>query len=110
MSGSTPTKRLQLKTSDLTDFFRGSSSGPSSTPSTGSSSEPPLPVPEDNRLSSSSASPSKKRSSRIPFIGRSRKKSIHSDADVDTSLSDVTKESRASVATAGSNYRSAPEQ
>ncbi|KAH7880502.1 uncharacterized protein C8R40DRAFT_1165467 [Lentinula edodes] len=110
MSGSTPTKRLQLKTSDLTDFFRGSSSGPSSTPSTGSSSEPPLPVPEVNRLSSSSASPSKKRSSRIPFIGRSRKKSIHSDADVDTSLSDATKESRASVATAGSNYRSAPEQ
>ncbi|KAJ4489476.1 hypothetical protein C8J55DRAFT_300931 [Lentinula edodes] len=110
MSGSTPTKRLQLKTSDLTDFFRGSSSGPSSTPSTGSSSEPPLPVPEDNRLSSSSASPSKKRSSRIPFIGRSRKKSIHSDADVDASLSDATKESRASVATAGSNYRSAPEQ
>ncbi|KAJ3851712.1 hypothetical protein EV368DRAFT_65523 [Lentinula lateritia] len=110
MSGSTPTKRLQLKTSDLTDFFRGSSSGPSSTPSTGSSSEPPLPVPEDNHLSSSSASPSKKRSSRIPFIGRSRKKSIHSDADVDTSLSDATKESRASVATAGSNYRSVPEQ
>ncbi|KAJ4486378.1 hypothetical protein J3R30DRAFT_1496766 [Lentinula aciculospora] len=103
MSGATPTKRLQLKTSDLTDFFRGSSSGPSST----GSSAPPSSIAEDNRLSSSSTSPSKKRSSRIPFIGRSRKKSIHSDVDVETTLtSSDTKESRASVATAGSNYRS----
>ncbi|KAJ3790268.1 hypothetical protein GGU10DRAFT_340957 [Lentinula aff. detonsa] len=96
MSGSTPTKKLQLKT----DFFRGSSSGPSST----GSSAPSSSITEG--LSSSSTSPSKKRSSRIPFIGRSRKKSIHSDADVDTSVSSDTKESRASVATTGSNYRS----
>ncbi|KAJ3750145.1 hypothetical protein DFH05DRAFT_36206 [Lentinula detonsa] len=96
MSASTPTKKLQLKT----DFFRGSSSGPSST----GSSAPSSSITEG--LSSSSTSPSKKRSSRIPFIGRSRKKSIHSDADVDTSVSSDTKESRASVATTGSNYRS----
>ncbi|KAJ3762155.1 hypothetical protein EV360DRAFT_79578 [Lentinula raphanica] len=95
MSSSSPSKKLQLKT----DFFRGSSNGPSSTSSSGPSSS----ITEN--LSSSSTSPSKKRSSRIPFIGRSRKKSIHSDADADTSVSNDAKESRASVATAGSNYR-----
>ncbi|KAJ3753893.1 hypothetical protein EV360DRAFT_74141 [Lentinula raphanica] len=93
MSSSSPSKKLRLKTY----FFRGSSNGPSCTSSSGSSSS----ITEN--LSSSSTFPSEKRSSRIPFEGRSRKKSIHSDADADTSVSNDTKESRASVATAVSN-------
>ncbi|KIK63782.1 hypothetical protein GYMLUDRAFT_71900 [Collybiopsis luxurians FD-317 M1] len=91
MSATTPSKKLQLRTSDLTDFFRGSSSGPSST----SNSLPSSTVLEIN---TSSSSPSKKRSTRIPFIGRPRKKSTQSDVAV---TSDII-ESRSSVTTAGS--------
>ncbi|KAF9073259.1 hypothetical protein BDP27DRAFT_1417390 [Rhodocollybia butyracea] len=100
MSSATPNKRLQLKTSDLADFFRGSSTGLSSTNSGRSTT-----LIDENRLSTSS-SPSRKRSTRIPFIGRPRKKSVHSD--VAPSVASEARESRSSVATGSGSILEQP--
>ncbi|TFK75678.1 hypothetical protein BDN72DRAFT_892174 [Pluteus cervinus] len=74
MSTLSPTNRLRSKTSDLTDFFRGSghSANPSARPSNQLHiSTTTLPVPDSNEVAPSP----KKKTSRIPFLGRQRKKS-----------------------------------
>ncbi|KAJ7477188.1 hypothetical protein B0H11DRAFT_2030155 [Mycena galericulata] len=69
--------RLRTKTSDITDFFR---TGNSSRPHAADADEPSSPT-----FLSEPESPVKKRSSKIPFLGRQRKKSTHSDASTSAS-------------------------
>ncbi|TFK31730.1 hypothetical protein BDQ12DRAFT_671642 [Crucibulum laeve] len=77
---SSPAQRIRTKTSDLTDFFRG---GHNSHPRQVQSdteghtlSTPKLEVPADNE----GAGVTRKRTTRIPFLGRTRKKSNQSTA------------------------------
>ncbi|KAF9054165.1 hypothetical protein BJ165DRAFT_689506 [Panaeolus papilionaceus] len=84
MSGISAPRRLRTKTSDLADFFR--STGPSS-----SSSQQKAPKTIDNSVSTPSMMlevpsqtddpSSKKKITRIPLFGRSRKKSTHSASE-----------------------------
>ncbi|KAJ7667580.1 hypothetical protein DFH06DRAFT_221951 [Mycena polygramma] len=69
--------RLRTKTSDIADFFRASSSKSRATDVDG----PPSPT----LLSDPESSLVLKRSSKIPFLGRQRTKSIHSDASTSAS-------------------------
>jgi hypothetical protein len=65
-----PTRKLRTKTSDLSDFLRGSRY------TTTHDEQQQLPVPTPHRAASVHSSKSKR--SRIPFLGRSRKKSSSS--------------------------------
>jgi len=77
MSGLSPTRRLRTKTSDLTEFFRGN----------GNSSNQPRQPQKDVTTSTNLEVPSgdeaasvKKKITRIPLFGRSRKKSNQSSS------------------------------
>ncbi|KAJ3496799.1 hypothetical protein NLJ89_g10435 [Agrocybe chaxingu] len=75
MSGLSPARRLVSKTSDITDFFRGHSSNQAQNDAS-TSNNPTLEVPH----SDSEAVMGKKKITRIPLFGRSRKKSNQSAA------------------------------
>ncbi|KAF7354905.1 hypothetical protein MSAN_01405100 [Mycena sanguinolenta] len=64
--------RLNTKTSDMSDFFR--------TNSRATDVEAEAPTPSTSTFLSEPDSPVRKRSSRLPFLGRQRKKSTQSDA------------------------------
>ncbi|KAJ7067869.1 hypothetical protein C8F01DRAFT_1246428 [Mycena amicta] len=86
-----PTQRTRIKTSDISDFFRASGSKARSAdtlPESGPSSPTFLSEPD--------SSPVRKRSTRIPFLGRQRKKSTHSDAST-SSTSPSTRQSDSEV-------------
>ena len=76
MSGLSPVRRLRTKTSDISDFFRGSSSHPQrQSPSTDLLQQTlPQQVNEPS-------TPQKAKRSRIPFLGRSKKKSSQPPSD-----------------------------
>ncbi|KAJ7499388.1 hypothetical protein FB451DRAFT_1205282 [Mycena latifolia] len=76
MATPSPGHRLRTKTSDITDFFRTGRSRAADADEPGPSSPTFLSEPE---------SPVRKRSSKIPFLGRQRKKSTHSDASTSAS-------------------------
>ncbi|KAJ7122889.1 hypothetical protein C8R44DRAFT_735523 [Mycena epipterygia] len=77
MATPSPGHRLRTKTSDITDFFRAGSSRSRAADADDAPSSPTfLSEPE---------SPVRKRSSKIPFLGRQRKKSTHSDASTSAS-------------------------
>ncbi|KAJ7291145.1 hypothetical protein C8J57DRAFT_1458096 [Mycena rebaudengoi] len=78
MANPSPGQRLRTTTSDITEFFR--------TGNTRSrAADPDVPGISSPELLSEPESPVKKRSSRIPFLGRSRKKSTQSDASTSAS-------------------------
>ena len=77
MSGLSPTRRLRTKTSDLTDFFRGNGNPPNQPrqPQKDATTSMNLEVPSGDETASV-----KKRITRIPLFGRSRKKSNQSSS------------------------------
>lgn len=87
MSGLSPARRLRTKTTDFSDFFRGGSSHGSAQPSNilfaqhdanDNHHREPFDVSnimEASTSSTHSQSAAKKFSSKLPFLGRSRKKS-----------------------------------
>jgi hypothetical protein len=72
MSGLSPVRRLRTKTSDISDFFRGSSSHHTQRQSPSSIDLLQQTLPQQVNEQSS---PPKAKRSRIPFLGRSKKKS-----------------------------------
>ncbi|KAF6751717.1 hypothetical protein DFP72DRAFT_1047647 [Ephemerocybe angulata] len=85
MSGLSP-RRIRSRTSDITEFFRTSHSSSSTRhPDNDVSTHSQLSTYTLDVPSTSSQTPSllKKKSSRIPFLGRSRKKSNPSGSDAD---------------------------
>ncbi|KAJ6567349.1 hypothetical protein DFH09DRAFT_1314469 [Mycena vulgaris] len=78
MATPSPGHRLRTKTSDITDFFR---TGHSSR----SRADADEPGPSSPAFLAEPESPVRKRSSKIPFLGRQRKKSTHSDASTSAS-------------------------
>lgn len=80
---SSPARRLRTKTSDITDFFRGNGHGSHQSRQVQPGDPqiqvpaPLLEVPAAAQEKEISTSP-KKRSTRIPFLGRTRKKSTQS--------------------------------
>ncbi|KAJ7163794.1 hypothetical protein C8R43DRAFT_253451 [Mycena crocata] len=79
MATPSPGHRLRTKTSDITDFFRTGHSSRSRAADADESS------PSSPAFLSESESPVRRRSSKIPFLGRQRKKSAHSDASTSAS-------------------------
>ncbi|KAJ7672811.1 hypothetical protein B0H17DRAFT_173637 [Mycena rosella] len=89
MASPSPGHRLRPKTSDITDFFR---TGNTSRSRAADADEPSSPT-----FLSEPESLVRKRSSKIPFLGRQRKKSTHSDASTSaTSASSAGPSSRQS--------------
>lgn len=79
MAGVSPARRLRTKTSDITDFFRVGHSATQLRPvqnDLSTSSSMTLEVPSADEGSGLT----KKRTTRIPFLGRTRKKSNQSAA------------------------------
>ncbi|KAF9463279.1 hypothetical protein BDZ94DRAFT_1259560 [Collybia nuda] len=82
MSGVSPSRRLRSKTSDITEFFRSSTSHGHQSRQTANDGQLQIPVPlpplPDTLQANEASAGLKKMSTRIPFLGRSRKKSTHS--------------------------------
>jgi len=77
MSGLSPSRRLRTKTSDLTDFFRGSTI---SSPQLQPTQKDPTTSTHLEVPSGGEATSIKEKITRIPLFGRSRKKSNHSSS------------------------------
>jgi hypothetical protein len=78
MSGLSPVRRLRTKTSDISDFFRGGSSHHTQRQSPSSIDLLQQTLPQQVNEQSS---PPKTKRSRIPFLGRSKKKSLPPTGD-----------------------------
>ncbi|KAF8153206.1 hypothetical protein B0H34DRAFT_800434 [Crassisporium funariophilum] len=84
MSGLSPARRLRTKTSDLTDFFRGAGHSNQARQVQKDTTAPVqsmnLEVPSSSELEGDGVAQTKKKITRIPLFGRSRKKSNQSTA------------------------------